>query len=251
MSDPYLILLGTGDAESMRYWNNNALVRTPTENILIDCGFTIKYALSEIDLTLREIDGVFITHIHGDHVHGLERLGFESRYLYQRRPKLYLEPDLYSLLWDQCLAGSMADTSNGPSFLEDFFEIHFIQDHHFTAAGCHFRTFPTLHTLGKPSYGLIINEQLMFTSDTTPLPNLADFFSKGLIIHDVCLQAKNPVHATLQQLLAQYPLALRKRMLLIHYGDTIELYRALIEREFQGVAHQGQIFSLKSNACHI
>jgi len=207
--------------------------------------------LATIGLTLRQIDGVFITHIHGDHVHGLERLGFEARYLYQFRPKLYLESDLYHLLWDQCLAGSMADTSNGPSYLEDFFDVHLISDHQFNVAGCQFRTFPTLHTIGKPSYGIILNEQLMFTSDTTPLPNLANFFPTGLIIHDVCLNATNPVHATLQQLLLQYPPALRQRMLLIHYGDTIELYRTLIEREFHGVAYQGQIFPLKCNTCNI
>lgn len=244
MMTPHLVLLGTGNAESLRYWNTNALVRTCEKNILIDCGFSIKYALSNIGLTTRDVDSVFITHAHGDHIHGLERLGFESRYVHQRRPRLYLEADLYSVVWDRCLSGSMGQTSNGPSQLEDFFDVRMIENHAFIDGNCNFRTFPTPHTEGKPSYGLVLNERILFTSDTNLIHHLNTFFPTGLIIHDCCLQAKNPVHATLHELIEKYPRDLRQRMLLIHYGDGVDVYRALMEREFLGIAAQGQMIEL-------
>ena len=244
MTDVHLVLLGTGNAESLQYWNTNALVRTPTHNILIDCGFTIKYALAHIGLTLREVDAVFVTHAHGDHIHGLERLGFESRYVYQRRPTLYLEEDLYPILWEKCLAGSMGHTSCGSNRLEDFFDVQIIADHIFTVGCCRFRSFPTLHTVGKPSYGVVLNEQVLFTSDTNLILDLDSFFPVGRIIHDCCLQAQNPVHATLQELIEGYSETLRQRMLLIHYGDEVDFYRSLMERKFSGVATQGQRIDL-------
>ncbi|CAK0753325.1 Lactamase_B domain-containing protein [Gammaproteobacteria bacterium] len=244
MADANLVLLGTGSAESLHYWNSNALVRTPECNILIDCGFTIKYALADIGMTLQEVDAVFITHTHGDHIHGLERLGFEARYIYQRRPTLYLEADLYSIIWEQCLTGSMGQTSCGSNRLEDFFEVQIIKNHTFTVGGCHFRSFSTPHTIGKPSYGLVLNEQLLFTSDTNLIPNLETFFPSGPIIHDCCLQAQNPVHTTLHELIEGYPKTLRQRMTLIHYGDGVDFYRALMDREFFGVATQGQVIEL-------
>ena len=76
------------------------------------------------------------------------------------------------------------------------------------------------------------------------LPDLEAFFPEGLILHDACLQAQNPVHATLHDLIAGYTPALRRRMLLIHQGDEVDFYRALIEREFRGAAIQGQVISL-------
>ncbi len=244
MAAPDLTVLGTGNAESLRYWNTSAWVRTNAGNLLIDCGFSVKPALHERGLSLQSVDSVFITHVHGDHVHGLERLGFESRYVYHRRPVLYLEEDLYHPLWEKCLAGSMGQTSCGSSRLEDFFDVRMIEHHTFTVGGCRFQTFPTPHTVGKPSYGLVINDRVLFTSDSTVIPELDAFFPHGFIFHDICLQAKNPVHATLSELIARYPLQVRQRMFLMHYGDEIDFYRALIDRQFLGVAEQGQVIEL-------
>jgi len=244
MSENCLQLIGTGNSESLRFWNSSALIYSENSKILIDCGFTIKYALAAQQLTLKDIDAVFITHIHGDHVHGLERLGFESRYIYHRRPRLYLEQDLYNLLWDRCLSGSMGNTSCGNTKLEDFFDVNIIKNNAFNESGCCFRTFTTPHTQGKPSYGLILNEKLLFTADTNLIPNTENLLPTGIIIHDCCLYANNPAHATINQLINSYPKKLRQRMLVTHYGDNIDFYRALINREFLGVAQQGQIIEL-------
>jgi ribonuclease BN (tRNA processing enzyme) len=240
---PHLVLLGTGSADSLRYWNTNALVRTAHGNLLIDCGYTIKHALADVGLTLEAIDAVFITHIHGDHVFGLERLGFESRYGFSRRVTLYLEPAIHDVIWGQCLKGSMGYSSCGENRLEDFFDIALIENGRFEFGGCGFQTFPTPHTVGKPSFGLTINDRLVFTSDTKLIPELIDT-AADLIIHDCTLQEGNPVHANLSELLSGYPEHLRRRMLLIHLGDEAHARREELERHFLGVARQGQILPL-------
>jgi glyoxylase-like metal-dependent hydrolase (beta-lactamase superfamily II) len=52
---------------------NMFLVRTPTENILIDAGFgrKIDAQLETIGITAEDIHKIFLTHMHGDHVGGL------------------------------------------------------------------------------------------------------------------------------------------------------------------------------------
>jgi ribonuclease BN (tRNA processing enzyme) len=243
MNTPYMLLLGTGNAESLKYWNTNALVHTEDGNLLIDCGYTIKHALADVGMDLADIDAVFITHIHGDHVFGLERLGFESRYSHGRRIRLTLEPAIHDIIWDQCLKGSMGYSGCGENRLEDFFDVTLVEGGRFEYGGCRFQTFPTPHTVGKPSFGLRINDRVIFTSDTKAIPDLIES-DVDLIIHDCTLQEANPVHATYRELLAVYPERLRQRMLLIHLDDEVDGRRAELEAHFLGIARQGQTIPL-------
>ena len=56
---------------------NVTYVETNQHKILLDIGTTVKYVkdrLSELSVRLEEIDYVFITHVHADHVKGLKTL---------------------------------------------------------------------------------------------------------------------------------------------------------------------------------
>jgi ribonuclease BN (tRNA processing enzyme) len=243
-TQPRLRVLGTGDSTSLRFWNSGYLVEARGKRLLIDCGFTIKYALRDVGLTLADVEAVFITHVHGDHVHGLERLGYESRYGFHKRACLLLAPGIRHELWDLCLQGTMGSSSDGRNALEDFFDVRALDGGPFEWEGVRFEPFPTPHTPNKPSYGLIINDRLIITSDTRPIDWLARDASERIIIHDCALGAGNPVHAGLDELLQLYPPAVRRRLWAIHYGDRIEEYRARIEAEFAGVAQRGQCFAI-------
>ncbi|WP_455380383.1 MBL fold metallo-hydrolase [Acidihalobacter prosperus] len=239
MSRRRLRFLGVGDSESINFWNTNLLLETESRRLLIDCGYTIKYALRDVGLTLGDIDAIAITHVHADHVFGLERFGYEMRYSYRRRIPLMLEPNIMSALWEQTLKGCMGRSSDGENRLEDFFNVKPISHHAFGFEGCQLHTFPTIHTPGMDTYGLIFDDDVIFTADSKPLDWLASDRSDRLILHDCSLQASNPVHATLEELIRVYPPQVRNRLLAIHYGDDLETYRSLIERELGGVAEQG------------
>lgn len=244
MSDGRLRLLGTGDSEAMRFWNTNLLLEAGERRLLIDCGYTIKYALRDAGLGIPDIEAILITHTHADHAYGLERFGIETRYRYGTRVRLYAEPDVLSVLWEFTLKGSMGFSSDGENRLEDFFDVVAIENHAFEFAGHRLRTFPTLHTGGMASYGVEIDDCVIFTADSKPLGWLAADCTTRTILHDCSLQADNPVHATLGELVAFYPPGVRRRLLAIHYGDDLEAYRATIERELGGVAEQGASLAL-------
>lgn len=239
MSVRRLYFLGTGDSESICYWNTNLLLETGGRRLLIDCGYTVKYALRDVGLTLADIDGIVITHVHADHVFGLERAGYETRYTYGKRIPLFMAPHLLPVLWEQTLKGCMGLSSDGENELGDFFDVQPIDARGFKFHGCAIETFPTVHTPGMATYGLIFDNHVIFTADSKPLDWLAADRSTRRILHDCSLQNGNPVHATLHELIRFYPRQVRERVMAIHYGDTLETHRALIEQELGGVAEQG------------
>lgn len=239
-----LIALGTGDSEALDYRNSGFLLETADgERMLIDCGHTIKHALRDVvSLSLPDIDAIYITHVHGDHVFGLERVGFESRYVYDKRVRLYLEPELPAPLWTNCLKGCMGDSSSGHNTLQDFFDVVMVKERCLNRSGLEMKTFPTNHTAGKPSFGLIFNDRLIYTADTNPLDWIANDRSDRMIIHDCSLAEYHPAHATVPEMLEKYPSSVRKRLYAMHYGDDMELHRQRLESAFAGVVMQGQVF---------
>lgn len=56
---------------------NSTLIRTDKLNVLIDCGVTYQYLTSELDkinFNPKDLDAIFITHTHSDHIKGLASL---------------------------------------------------------------------------------------------------------------------------------------------------------------------------------
>lgn len=77
---------------------NSTLITTSKTKILIDLGTTTSYvekALEELDIKAEEIDAVFISHIHSDHIKGLKT--FIKRY----NPQIYVTEKLLELLREE------------------------------------------------------------------------------------------------------------------------------------------------------
>ena len=219
-------------------------LRVDDQKLLIDAGYTIKFALREQGLTLAHVDAVFITHVHADHCFGLERLGYESRFLYQRKPILFLPPGIREELWDQTLAGVMGLIGEGPTTLDDYFQVVDLQDGGFDYRGVRLTYFQNRHTPGKASYGLLLNEKILFTGATRPIPDIVEQFNPETILHDCTLSAGNPVHASVNDLLDAYPVCVREKMYLMSYEDYWKQHLETVETEFAGFATQGQEFAL-------
>lgn len=239
-----LTMLGVGHSEALKHWNNNAMVEAGGRRLLIDAGYTIKYALQDRGLGLADVNAVFITHAHADHCFGLERLGYECRFQHGFRPTLYLPPGVYEELWEHTLKGVMGQVGEGPAELDDFFDVVLLEDLNFEFEGTQFQLFQNRHTPKKPSYGLFINNRLMFSGDTRPIPDLVEQFDPQIILHDATLSDWNPVHASIRELRETYPFEVRQRMHLMSYEDNFEQHRREVESEFAGFAMQGQEFAL-------
>lgn len=239
-----LKMLGVGHSEAVKHWNNNAIVQAGGRRLLIDAGYTIKFALRDQGLTLADIDAIFITHVHADHCFGLERLAYECRFLYGTRPTLYLPPGVYEELWEHTLKGVMGVVGEGSAELSDFFEVVQLKGQSFEFEGVFLEFFQNRHTPGKPSYGLVLNQRLLFSGDTKPILEMVESVDPEVVLHDATLADWNPVHASVSELCELYPKEIRKRTHLMSYEDNFEQHRGLVEKEFAGYAYQGQEFDL-------
>ena len=86
-----LTLLGTGcpKVDYKRFGPAN-LISTKMTNILVDCGSGITQRLDQINISTADIDALFLTHLHSDHVVDLYQLIISSWHSYRTKPwKLY------------------------------------------------------------------------------------------------------------------------------------------------------------------
>ncbi|MDQ0088348.1 glyoxylase-like metal-dependent hydrolase (beta-lactamase superfamily II) [Paenibacillus anaericanus] len=222
-----LQMLGTGGAFAKKYYNNNGLLYCGNFTLLIDCGITAPLSLHQLGKSLDEIDAILITHIHGDHVGGLEELAFRMKYVVGRKPVLYIADKLVSPLWDNTLRGGMEQDES--TSLEDFFEVRLLTEGQSTPL-CNDLTvelIQTPHIPGKASYSLYINDEVFYSADMIFQPDLLKHlvYERGCrkIAHEVQLTGKGEVHTTLQELLS-LPTEIQEKISLMHYGDEMEMY---------------------------
>ena len=86
-----LTLLGTGcpKVDFKRFGPSN-LISTNNTKVLIDCGSGITQRLDQIKVSLADIDALFLTHLHSDHVVDLYQLIISSWHSYRTKPwKIY------------------------------------------------------------------------------------------------------------------------------------------------------------------
>lgn len=224
-----LQMLGTGGAFAKTYYNNNALLYAGDFTLLIDCGITAPMALHAIGKPVDEIDAVLITHIHGDHVGGLEELAFRRKFGSGQKPILYVADNLVEPLWENTLKGGLSQDGVIQS-LSDVFDVHLLAEGQPAQLAPELKVelIRTPHIPGKPSYSLYINEEIFYSADKTFQPELLEKLvrERGCrrILHEVQLTGPGEVHTTLQQLLT-LPSEIQRQILLMHYGDEMESFR--------------------------
>jgi len=96
-----LLVLGTHGAfrQAPGEYHTNALVMDGSSTYLIDAGATVIEALAAANVQPPAVDGVFVTHVHGDHVGGIEELAFRKYYLEWQKLHVVAPDDVWEELF--------------------------------------------------------------------------------------------------------------------------------------------------------
>ncbi|MDQ0877889.1 ribonuclease BN (tRNA processing enzyme) [Paenibacillus sp. V4I3] len=212
--------LGCGDGFSIEQGHNSALLTFENTNLCIDFPESNHLGLHQLGMKLNQIEHIFITHLHEDHVNGLQKLALYHRvYPNRMKPKLYVPTGLKDDLW-QILRHGLELTTRGKRVLEDYFDVKCV-DNAFTVAGVKFELVPTLHVPDMLSYGLLCNPYFYFSGDTrmdeSYIRSIAD--EVQTIYHECHMQDDQlPSHTSLDELLS-LPESIQAKMILMHYVD--------------------------------
>jgi len=247
-----LIFLGSGSSFTLTNYQSNILLKYNGKNLLIDCGTDIRHSISSIGLSHRDIDAVYISHLHADHVGGLEWLALYSHFDadYIGKPKLYANQTLKRKLWSNSLSNGLSTIENKPADLETFFDIQSVGlNDNFEWNGITFHMVQTNHVTNEfdniPSFGLLfdLNDKRIFlTTDTQFCPNCMFNFYRiaDIIFHDCETQyVESGVHAHYDKL-KTLPSYVKEKMWLYHYQDDIT--QDAKKDGFKGFVTQAQSF---------
>ncbi|MFX3633403.1 MAG: MBL fold metallo-hydrolase [Candidatus Pristimantibacillus sp.] len=237
-------MLGTGSAFAKKYDNNNALIRYNDYKLLLDCGITLPRALHNAGHSFQDLDAVLISHIHADHVGGLEEYAFQMMFLYGKKPVLYIASTLIEPLWEQTLRGGL--TQEQLQSLDDFFDVRPLEEgvHNELYPGLTVKLIKTDHIAGKNSYSFLFNKRFFYSADMKFNGELLKrVVDEGVetIFHDCQLQSPGVVHASLDELLT-LPEPIQNKLWLMHYGDTMEDYIGRTGK--MKFVQQGQIYTV-------
>ncbi|WP_448673078.1 MBL fold metallo-hydrolase [Pseudoxanthomonas mexicana] len=211
---------GVGNASAVELGSAMAtLEREGAPWLTIDCGgegltaFQARYG----DMPR----AVFITHLHLDHVAGMERLFVASYFDPARRGqvRLYVPAPLVPLLHQRIASYPNVLAEGGANFW-DAFQLVPVGEA-FWHDGQRLEVFPVRHHWPDTAFGLRLRGSVVWTGDTRPIPEmLARHADAGeLIAHDCGLHG-NPSHSGIDDLEREYPPALLARCVLYHYASA-------------------------------
>jgi ribonuclease BN (tRNA processing enzyme) len=248
MSDFEVIPIGVGDTFSDHHVTASLLLEHEGVRLAIDCPDRYRGALRAAGaaagrpLDLFGIDQVLITHVHGDHMNGLEGAAFFKRFAQGGRLGLITSPEVRAVIWEQRLRAPMEALWDGERFTSLGFEDYFTYtglswDAPVEVGPFTIRSYRTKHHV--PTSALLIEaggRRLGYSADTAFDPALLAFFAGAdLVIHETNY---GPAH-TPYAALAALPEETRAKMRLIHYPDTFDTttsaIRPLREGEVIGV----------------
>lgn len=240
-----LFFIGTGSAFSKKYFQTNFLIVKGQDHLLVDCGTLCPFVLNTVyNRKISEIQNVFITHAHADHMGGLEEFALLSKYGVHKKPNFIITDKFKKLLWNQSLRGGIQYSDEGKMTFEDYFnQIKPVrirkspyEMYEANIGSINIKTFRTCHitsvenSLKKSQFsqGIIIDDRILCTGDTQFAPDQLNWlcanFNIEQIFHDCDFSVNaSKVHAS-YQLLKTLPPEIKKMMYLCHYSKNSEKY---------------------------
>jgi len=102
--------LGVGPQSSGhdQYHSNMVVTSRTGKKMLIDCGGDVRFSLAESGIALTDLDAVYISHLHSDHIGGMEWLALSTYFgKDSKRFALFGEKLLLGRLWNNSLKGGL------------------------------------------------------------------------------------------------------------------------------------------------
>lgn len=250
-----MTFLGTGGAftDFRVNYHNNAIVHTEEGVFLIDCGGTAVQSLKELGISVHDVAGVIVTHMHGDHIGGIEQLLWERYYTPDPKgtpgfPALKQTALFAPGVVHAALRRSLTDCVDEMTGAQGY-AVHggydlLVQTCYLEAAsfgmscgGVAFNLYRTKHVenrtggVSKPSFSVRVHELgkqsgFYFTSDTVFDPTLYEserVRQSQVVFHDCTFSPEYPgtVHTHYSQLLT-LPAEHRAKTILMHHTQVPE-----------------------------
>lgn len=251
--------IGTGSAFSKINFQTNLLIIKGQDHILVDCGSLCPYALeTSYNTRLSTVKNLLLTHPHADHIGGVEEVALVGYYVNKTRPKVVITDEFKKKLWNESLRGGCQFSENGKMTFDSYFDQIkpvLIQKRPFemfeaNVGEINLKLFRTRHVTtnkynlknSQVSYGIIVDDRILFTGDTqfneVQLEWILNKFEIEMIFHDCDFAGYSEgVHASYRQLSTLDP-EIKSKMLLVHYNSAAEKHSP-VENGFAGFTKPG------------
>lgn len=195
-----LVLMGTKGGPAIRPGGPSptaSLLEIGGRRIVVDCGLGVTRGLVNAGVGLKDLDLVFVTHLHSDHVLELGPLLHTAWTAGLSRPVTVFGPEGVEAYWDGFLASLRYDidlriADEGRPDLRDLVTLRtYGEGEVFASDGLSVRALAVDHPPVTECFALSFEadgERIVFSSDTAYFPPLADFAAGAdVLVHEAML----------------------------------------------------------------
>lgn len=263
-----LLFAGAGGAFAPQgLWQNQCALTIGAKKsfqLWIDASADIRHSIGALGMSAKNIKHIYISHLHQDHIGGLEYIGFHRYFGKQPKARLYVPKPVLAYLWDALPGMHVIDTQ--PMELSDFFDVvpltpgmeHlvWIEDE---SQHVIFECFAVKHITDSlssgESYALSVSQEnaegILFSTDAR-FPEHFDESSKlylnysynDVIVHDCAdYDTPNLVHARMSDLTTLEHF-FKEKMILCHHSNNL-VRDPVYANQFAGIAQPNTVFSFE------